>query len=477
MASLRGSTRPMFIVRSTSTQTLTTADAGERNELQREIALANLPAAECLGIPIDELLGLSLKSETADTRLAWLHSTVALENNHCQILPNSDGKSWFGIAWANSISESLRLYIRLQNDDPLAHQLQTHPQWDAIKTWQNVLSKLPIQNSLRRLPSLIGNHPKTQLALQRAQLATQNSVGIYISGSIGTGKLELATAIARHHSRDQINVTPPTIIDGRLIDLSLLKDLLQLVSQQSQLSENPKQLKNTLILTSVDRWPADCVTTLQKFLLKNSERLIICTGETPHLETVHNQTQKWQELAAKLTAVNIDLINLHHRCEDIFSIISQQLTEFAQVSRPTTSKSLVSTISDEALQMMKIYTWPSNIAELSAAINYAIKRCSSGVIEPQDLPLAIRTFASTSIDSEQVEPLPLDDALLDLESRLLKKALDAFPQNRAAAARHLGISRSRFLRRIEQLGLVEKDKDAVEKSDDADEPIFREIES
>jgi DNA-binding NtrC family response regulator len=47
----------------------------------------------------------------------------------------------------------------------------------------------------------------------------------------------------------------------------------------------------------------------------------------------------------------------------------------------------------------------------------------------------------------------LDAVLLDLEKIMLQRALKLSPRNRAQAARLLGISRPRLLRRIEQLGL------------------------
>jgi DNA-binding NtrC family response regulator len=47
----------------------------------------------------------------------------------------------------------------------------------------------------------------------------------------------------------------------------------------------------------------------------------------------------------------------------------------------------------------------------------------------------------------------LDELLLDVEREVLRRALRNSKGNRARAARALGISRPRLLRRIEQLGL------------------------
>ena len=81
-------------------------------------------------------------------------------------------------------------------------------------------------------------------------------------------------------------------------------------------------------------------------------------------------------------------------------------------------------------------------------------------------------------------PLNLDETLEDFERSVLQKAIDAFPRNRAAAARHLGISRTRLLRRLAQLGLeasaaATEIADASSTSEDTsqthDQPIFEEI--
>ena len=122
--------------------------------------------------------------------------------------------------------------------------------------------------------------------------------------------------------------------------------------------------------------------------------------------------------------------------------------------------------SQDAMSLLQAYPWPHNVRELRLAMQHAVSECEGNVIEVRHLPIAIRTFANRELCADQVEqPVDLDAMMLDLEREMIETAIKKFPRNRAAAAQWLGISRSRLLRRLEQLGMASKSEKSVETED------------
>ena len=105
-------------------------------------------------------------------------------------------------------------------------------------------------------------------------------------------------------------------------------------------------------------------------------------------------------------------------------------------------------------------------------MNEAVKAAVlSSAVQPNHLPVAIRTYASSVASETQsnVEPINLDEVLEELEKVMLRRAIRLSPRNRAQAARLLSISRPRFLRRIVQLGIVESSPNMIEDDDETQE--------
>ena len=110
-------------------------------------------------------------------------------------------------------------------------------------------------------------------------------------------------------------------------------------------------------------------------------------------------------------------------------------------------------------QLFSAFPWPQNYHQMSQAIDAAVDHAVLvASIQVSHLPVAIRAHASSSAAAEanSVQAIDLDQVLLQLERIMLARALKLSPRNRAQAARWLGISRPRLLRRIEQLGLGEE---------------------
>jgi transcriptional regulator with AAA-type ATPase domain len=146
-----------------------------------------------------------------------------------------------------------------------------------------------------------------------------------------------------------------------------------------------------------------------------------------------------------LTALTVTIEPLSERVEDLPLLAAAILDRRRALGEGTAER-----FSRAALDAFVIYPWPEDYQELEEAIRHAIRSSRSETIGIEQLPLAIRSYrpGSGSVAAKRLN-ISLDDALSRFELRMIQQALEATNGNRAEAARRLGISRARLLRRID----------------------------
>jgi DNA-binding NtrC family response regulator len=112
-------------------------------------------------------------------------------------------------------------------------------------------------------------------------------------------------------------------------------------------------------------------------------------------------------------------------------------------------------VSEEAMARLVAYDWPGNVRELVHVIERAAVMCNGDVIDVGDLPASLES-ASALPASDPYEEMPLRDALAALEKRLILRALEKTSNNRAEAARLLGIARPQLYTKMEEHGIAGK---------------------
>ena len=101
-------------------------------------------------------------------------------------------------------------------------------------------------------------------------------------------------------------------------------------------------------------------------------------------------------------------------------------------------------IDPSAMQAMLEYSWPGNVRELDHAIERAVLLASGDIIRVSDLALR----------SSRESPQRLEDlSLEDVESFLIRKAIERHSGNITQAADALGLSRSALYRRLQKYGI------------------------
>src|SRR5690606_34972716 len=115
----------------------------------------------------------------------------------------------------------------------------------------------------------------------------------------------------------------------------------------------------------------------------------------------------------------------------------------------------LSGIRSEALERLAQYPWPGDLEQLHSVVHEACAAAVGPQVTLADLPRWMWAVEGAALRPRRVdESIELDTFLAEIERELLQRALARSRGNKSKAAKLLGISRPRLLRRMEQLGLA-----------------------
>lgn len=314
-----------------------------------------------------------------------------------------------------------------------------------------VLVRLRSQwSSLESLVPLLGESPAIKLAMQRAQLAIQTDGSVLVSGPRFIGKQDVLRGIfAGRLRRLQLQKVAGQLfpIDCSVQEEPLLLGMLEVFA--GRIRANLPIAAQQLVLERIDTAPASALPGFIAWLKEYAASCCVTATSEVAGGQLAERSSLWNQLVAHLASIEIQLPPLSKRREDIPVLASQMLA--AQCHKQ--DRSLLS-ISAEVSDLLSAYSWPENLTELQRAVGDMVRLAVlSSSVQSQHLPVAIRTFGSSSTTSVNVESIDLDSVLEELERTIIARAIRLSPRNRAQVARWLGISRPRLLRRLEQLGL------------------------
>src|SRR6267378_5493271 len=149
-----------------------------------------------------------------------------------------------------------------------------------------------------------------------------------------------------------------------------------------------------------------------------------------------------EDLFYRLHVFAIRLPPLRERPEDIPALLEHFVTELGPVvlGRPAAG------ISREAHEQLLAYSWPGNVRELRNAVERALILCEGRMITPEHLPPPPESPRETAPPRESLD-------LETTERELVERALRHAGQNKAKAARLLGLTRTKLYTRMQRFGL------------------------
>lgn len=111
------------------------------------------------------------------------------------------------------------------------------------------------------------------------------------------------------------------------------------------------------------------------------------------------------------------------------------------------------TVAPEAMRQLQNYAWPGNMRELRNIAERALIVSRGESIILADLPAVVRETRKEPTEATE-SAQPLKDAVAEAERQAIIKALAATENNRAAAARLLGIHRTGLYQKMKKHGLI-----------------------
>ena len=158
-----------------------------------------------------------------------------------------------------------------------------------------------------------------------------------------------------------------------------------------------------------------------------------------------------EDLFYRINVFPIVIPPLRDRLEDVPVLIRHFLDKFS-----TQTGKLVQRIDPAALDLLVRYPWPGNIRELENEIERAHILCSEGAnVSVRCLsPRVTRSLQIVTRSKDPARPPKLKDMIDELESRVIREALETCEGNRSLASKRLGLSRQGLINKIHKYGLT-----------------------
>ena len=170
-----------------------------------------------------------------------------------------------------------------------------------------------------------------------------------------------------------------------------------------------------------------------------------------------------EDLYYRLNVVAIHLPPLRERKEDIPLLVKYFIKKYA-----TRQNVPIHSISQVALNVLLLYTWPGNIRELENVIEHAVAFCTSNEIIPENLPgnltggeLPTSVFP---VELSKVDSINLQETLTDVEERLLLWAFQKTNGNQVRMAEILQIPRTTLQNKLVKFNITKTNIVATEQS-------------
>ena len=158
-----------------------------------------------------------------------------------------------------------------------------------------------------------------------------------------------------------------------------------------------------------------------------------------------------EDLYYRLNVVHIDLPSLTTRQEDIRPLCNHFIKKYAP---ERTSSVAVGGLDTEVERLFYDYNWPGNVRELENVIERAMILCAGDTIRVSDLP---RDFRDNADNTMHLDGIPananLAETLVEIEKRMILRALKLSDNVQSRAAALLGIGKSGLNQKIKKFKL------------------------
>ena len=324
------------------------------------------------------------------------------------------------------------------------------------------------EGAARSFGGLIARSPAMGRLFTLVEHLSHTEATVLITGESGTGKELVARLV---HEQSPRRKGPFVAVNCGALPLELLEAEMFGHARgaftgavRDRVGRCEASSEGTLFLDEIGDLPLPLQVKLLRFLQDGSfERLgenqtrvskaRVVSASHVNLGRAVREGRFREDLYYRLRVVPIDIPPLRKRREDIEPIAQGLLARIG--SRHGRSLRY----SPDALRVLLEHDWPGNVREMENVIEYAVTVCRGQTVLPEDLPDLDGPAASGAVDA----PGRLSTrhgrgrtAESD-EASQLRAVLERHRWRRADAARSLGISRITLWRRMQALGLAERE--------------------
>ncbi len=335
------------------------------------------------------------------------------------------------------------------------------------------------------MDNIVGADYRMQKVYDLIEAVAESKTTVLIEGESGTGKTMIARAIHTSSPRRTgpfvtfaCGSIPETLLESELFGhvkgaftgadadkpgKILAADGGTLFIDEINSATPALQLKLLRVLQERQFEPVGGHRTLQVDV-----RFILATNQS--LPGLVQKGLFREDLYYRINVVSIQLPALRQRLGDIGLLANHFLSKYCAELHKERK------LSDGAVEALQHYHWPGNVRELENAIERAVVLSRKLTIDPGDLPDTVQASAqgrmtttdgnsftittqgpaASPVDDDQPwQPMPLEQALLEPERRILLSALRANAWNRQETARQLNINRTTLYKKIKQFNLEE----------------------
>ncbi len=155
-----------------------------------------------------------------------------------------------------------------------------------------------------------------------------------------------------------------------------------------------------------------------------------------------------EDLYYRLCVVPIRVPALRERRGDVPILARHFVERFSRIFGRRVER-----IAPGALELLAGHDWPGNVRQLENAIEYAMNLVPGDTIRAEHLPPFLAAVAPDAGGAAQSANSSLDAAIGELETRLIRGALEQASGNRSRAARLLGVTESRIRAKMKKHGI------------------------
>ncbi len=336
--------------------------------------------------------------------------------------------------------------------------------------------------------SLVGNSPGIQVVRKLIEQVANTGANVLITGESGTGKEVVARNLHYNSSRRDkpfvpvnCGAIPPDLLESELFGHEKGAFTGAISSRQGrfEMAEG-----GTLFLDEIGDMPLAMQVKLLRVIqervfervgsnksIKTDVRIIAATHRDLEKEIAEGRFR--EDLYYRLNVFPIEMPPLRERAEDIPLLIDELITRMEHEGRGTVR------LTPAAVAALQQHKWLGNVRELANLVERLIIMFPNGVVDVRDLPEKYRKdFNLDEVPTmEMAQPAPrpnvvdlttpvrlpdegidLKEHMLNLESSLIKQALDEANGVVAHAARRLNMRRTTLVEKMRKYGLQRAEK-------------------